>query len=313
MVAVRIPDVQDVSFQETNAIFYMERILELVDKQCFAQSKQIFLSYQQAFEDILSANNIKQLHERVFQKDDWSVDKEKQFYQLLQQSQLNLQYKNTHDYAKELLLHISEPSDKSPSQESFERLRALLADNNAHYIEPDEVDINAFIDGTVEFVVENRKTSQTEKPLEGDPGFYLTDANGKSYRCFIKQVSGAKVGDTLNLKITNIPGLTINAKQAKEQIVYLEPRTIPGDLIEVEVMHLSHTGNSFTFRHHSYDGFLWFKRRGVNKELFNAHTIKPKDKILAKVLYTSEEVKRSHKGQITRLGILKAIPVKRLT
>ena len=82
-------------------------------------------------------------------------------------------------------------------------------------------------------------------------------------------------------------------------------------MIEIELVSLSHTENSFTFRHHSYDGFLWFKRRGVNKAVFNKSTLRPGDRIIAKVLYTTEEEKRAGNGNITRLGIIKAIPVRK--
>lgn len=313
MVAVHVPMVEPDPVLESKSIFYMERILELLSKNCIVQAKRIFSRYHQYMERLLAPELYQQMRHRTEQEDDWTETKEAEFQQFLQQAQANRIPIDIHDYAHELLAHIEEPSSDSATQDAYIRLQRILAENNFHYLEPDEISINTFINARVEFVVENRRASRNnDVMIEGDPGFYLTDAMDNTYRCFIKQVSGAEVGDTQQLKITNIPGMSINGKQAKEKIIYLEPRTEPGDHLEIEVMNVSHTGNSFTFRHHSYDGFLWFKRRGVNKKEFNLQNIKPKDRILAKVLYTSEEVKRSKSGQITRLGIVKAVPVKRL-
>lgn len=313
MVAVHVQEYQQNELSESTYIYYMERILELLKKRCIAQAKSIFEKYHTQIEELLPPDHFKQLCERILPDDDWSIEKEEEFFELLDESSYSRNHVDIHDYAHELLLHIDNPSANTPSQESFDRLNLVLAKNNGCFIEPNEVKINTFIDADVEFVVEKRRAQQDEnKELKGNPGFYLRDSLNKSYQCFIKQVSNVEVGDSLKLKITNIPGNEIDSRQSKETIVYLEPRTMPGELIEVEVMNLSHTGNSFTFRHHSYDGFLWFKRRGVNKEQFNVQSIKPKDKILAKVLYTSEEAKYSHRGQITRLGIIKAVPLKRL-
>jgi len=49
----------------------------------------------------------------------------------------------------------------------------------------------------------------------------------------------------------------------------------------------------------------------VNKALFNQSTLRPGERIIAKVLYTTEEEKRASNGNITRLGIIKAIPVRK--
>lgn len=313
MVAVHLPQVEPDPIWESKSIYYMERILELLSKGCVATAKKIFARYHHSIERLLPSEHYKQLCERITSPDNWSSEKEHQIRQLLKQAQSQNLYPDIHDFAFELLLHLDEPSADSSTQGVYLELQRILAVNAVHFIEPDEIEINTFINAKVEFVVENRRASRDSGSIiEGDPGFYLKDALEQSYRCFIKQAPHAAVGDPLSLKITNIPGLTINSKPSQEKIIYLEPRTEPGDLIEIEVMNESHTGNSFTFRHHSYDGFLWFKRRGVNKSIFNQKNIKPKDRILAKVLYTSDEVKRSHSGQITRLGIVKAVPVKRL-
>lgn len=313
MVAVQVPLIEQDPVMESKSIFYMERILELLSKHCFVQAKTVFYRYHKYMEQMLSPEHFQQMRHRVDQNDDWSTQKENQFQQLLQSAQTSRIPIDIHDYATELLAHIEEPSSDSCTQESYLRLQRVLAENYFHYIDPDEITINTFINAKVEFVVESRRASRdNDVMIDGDPGFYLTDSMDNTYRCFIKQVSGVEVGSTLRLKITNIPGMSIKGKQAKEKIIYLEPRIEPGDSLEIEVMNVSHTGNSFTFRHHSYDGFLWFKRRGVNKKDFNQNNIKPKDKILAKVLYTSDDIKRSKSGQITRLGIVKAIPLKRL-
>lgn len=313
MVAVHIPVTDPDPVLESKSIYYMERILELLSKGCIAAAKKIFARYHTQFEHLLSHEHFQQMGSRITSPDNWSKDKENQFYTLLHQAQSQNTYEDIHDFTLELLLHLDEPSADSSTQGAYFNLQCILAKNAIRFIEPDEIEINTFIDAKVEFVVENRRSNRESSVMvEGDPGFYLTDAIEQSYRCFIKQVPNAAVGDTLRLKITNIPGLSIHSKPVQEKILYLEPRTEPGDFIEIEVMHESHTGNSFTFRHHSYDGFLWFKRRGVNKKIFNHQNIKPKDRIQAKILYTSEEVKRSNSGQITRLGIIKAVPVKRM-
>jgi len=313
MVAVHLPVVEPDPFLESKSIYYMERILELLSKGCMAAAKKVFSRYHSSIEQLLPNEHYKQLCCRITPPDDWSKEKEQHFYLMLSQAQAQPSYIDIHDTAYELLLHLDEPSSDAATQGTYLNLQRILAKNYVHYIEPDEIEINTFMDAQVEFVVENRRASRNNGvPVEGDPGFYLTDTMRQSYRCFIKQVPHVSVGDTLTLKITNIPGMTINSKSVQEKILYFEPRIEPGEIVELEVMNMSHTGNSFTFRHHSYDGFLWFKRRGVNKKQFNQQNIKPKDRILAKVLYTSEEIKRSHTGQITRLGIVKAVPIKRL-
>lgn len=300
--------------QREDAIFYMERILEVIELDCTLLAKKIFDKYQNQFQSLLTAEPFQQIKDRVSVSDNWTAEKEMAFFDRLKSASSFNEYKTVHDVAHEFLLHHDHPAESCPTHDLCDDVNKILAINNASYLEPDEVSINTFIDAKITFVVEQRRAkSKNNQPLEGNPGFHITDALNHSYRCFVKQVSDVEVDDVLQLKITNIPGLAISGNQTNEPIVYLEPRVVPGEKIEVEVLNLSHTGNSFTFRHHSYDGFLWFKRRGVNKEIFNQHTLKPKDKIVAKVLYTSEDVKRSPRGNITRLGVIKAIPLKHIS
>jgi hypothetical protein len=208
------------------------------------------------------------------------------------------EYKTVHDCALEIMSHTS-LTHQNAKTENAAKAESMLAASRAFYVEPDEVMINMSIDTEIKFVVEN-----------GNPGFRIRDAIGQRYRCFVKDVDNLQIGDHLKMKITNIPGFELNTNNRKEIILYLEPRVSQGDIIEIEISSLSHTGNSFTFRHRSYDGFLWLKKREVNKNVFNKHTLGEKDKVLAKILYTTEEIKTSKKGTPTRLGLIKAIPLK---
>lgn len=298
--------------RDRDTLFYMERVLELTEQECFALARRTFERHRRDFAVMLEPGPYEQLESRAMAGDRWSPEKEDEMFENLRNAHSFNEFKAVHDLGLEILLHHQHKAESCPTHWRCDEINQCLAEANAHYLEPDEVAVNTFVDAVIQFVVEQRRPRSPGKPnLEGNPGFHLKDALGRAYRCFVKQVRGVDQGDLLKLKITNIPGMSISNKGVSEPIVYLEPRVTPGDKIEVELLNLSHTGNSFTFRHHSYDGFLWFKRRGVNKELFNRHTLKPKDRIMAKILYTSEEIKVSDRGNVTRLGVIKAIPVKR--
>ncbi len=294
-------------------LFYVERILDIFNEGCVALAHKIYNEYRDECKSILSKENVAYLKQKMEQPDDWSDEKQNTFVERIENARSFGEYQSVHDMCHEILLHHNHRADRCPTHEICYKIQDILARNNMHYLEPNEVNINTFLNASIEFVVDRRRSSsQDNKTLEGNPGFYLSDALGQRYRCFVKQVGHVEVGTEVKVKITNIPGPALNNGKKWEPIVYVEPRVSPGDLIEIELSSLSHTGNSFTFRHHSYDGFLWFKRRGVNKEIFNQNTLHPKDRILAKVLYTTDEMKRGSSGKVNRLGIIKAIPMKRL-
>lgn len=291
-------------------LFYAERVLDLVESGYPSFARYIFTTHFNQFSQLLKTDHLVYLESITASIEPWSHKKERNFWQRMQNAWEFGEYKVVHDCGREILLRQEE--SESSSDSLAEKIIRLLAANANHYIEPDDIAINTFIDAKIDFLVDKRSPRNAcGAPLQGNPGFYLRDALGRRFRCFIKQVTNAQPGEEFRLKITNIPGLVLSSHSEQETILYLEPRVSPGDIIQVELTSLSHTGNSFTFRHHSYDGFLWFKRRGVNKEVFNRSTLNPKDSIVAKVLYTSDEEKRSTNGNITRLGVIKAIPVKR--
>lgn len=296
--------------QEKVLLFYLERVMEQIESGCILLANDTFRRYRNQFGALLKPAHLARLDQVTSQDSNWSAETERVFIERMKNAWEFGEYKTVHDACKEILLHIKTPSNGHT--QIAEQVRELLAANNFFYIEPDSININTFIDANVVFIVEKRKAhNQTQRLLRGNPGFYLEDALGNRYRCFVKQVDDVGVGERLKLKITNIPGIAFATQTMQEPIIYLEPRVSPGDTIEIELGTLSHTENSFTFRHHSYDGFLWFKRRGVNKNLFNQDTLQEGDRIVARVLYTTEEEKRSPSGNITRLGIIKAIPVRK--
>ncbi len=293
-------------------LFYVERILELVEKGCISLAKAAFERNKSKLRSLLSEEIFNRLKNKTQEDLSWNQEKEKSFYERMEHAWSFGEHKSVHDLGHEILFHHNHKADSCPTHDICNEVLERLAANSIHYIEPDSIAVNTFIDATIQFVVENRRPNRDGvKNLEGNPGFYLHDVMDRRYRCFVKQLNEVQVGEMHKLKITNIPGPALTNGKKSEPIVYLEPRVAPGDLIEVELNSLSHTGNSFTFRHYSYDGFLWFKRRGVNKEIFNKNTLQPQDRIVAKVLYTTEEEKRTHSGKVTRLGIIKAIPIRR--
>ncbi|MDP8245661.1 MAG: hypothetical protein P9L94_16370 [Candidatus Hinthialibacter antarcticus] len=297
---------------EAAALYYAERILELSNLGFYQLAQQRFQTYESCLRSMLSAEVLNSLQERTAKPDDWSAQKEQNLMARMKDAVEFNEHKAVHDCAHEILLHHNHRADRCPTHHICDEVIETLAENNAHFIEPGEIDINTSINAEVEFVVEQRRTGGDGRNPQGNPGFYWTDALNRKFRGFIKQVENINVGDNLKLKVTNVPGLTINSREQSEQILYLEPRVSPGDIIEVKLSSLSHTRNSFTFRHHSYDGFLWFKRRGVNKEIFNERTLRPNERLYVKILYTTNEERRSSKGNITRLGVIKAIPFKRV-
>jgi hypothetical protein len=292
-------------------LFYLERLMDQLDSGCNYLARNTFFRYKSHFQSLLQPSHIDRLEQNTQQQNSWTRDDELKFLDRMNNAWLFGEHKTVHDCGQEIMLRQNDKTDVNV--ELVEQVQNLLASNNAYYIEPDNINVNTFINAKVAFVVGQRKSqSNPTKPLAGNPGFYLRDACGLRYRCFIKQVNNIQEGDEVKLKITNIPGLVFATLNTREPIIYLEPRTTPGETIEVEIGSISHTENSFTFRYHSYDGFLWFKRHGVNKRIFNKFTLRPGDRINARVLYTSEEEKRSSSGNITRLGIIKAIPLRRV-
>lgn len=297
--------------QEKVLLFYLERVLEQVDSGCVHLAHQTFNRYRSHFRAMLKSSHLDRLDQITSVSSPWTPIEEKKFLDRMRNAWEFSEYKTVHDCGHEILIHQSHK--QNGNTRTYDEASEILAANNYHYIEPDSIAINTFINASVSFMVEKRKSqNNTQKTLQGNPGFYLSDALGSQYRCFIKQVDRAEIGEHLRLKITNIPGLAFATPTSKEPIIYLEPRVSPGDIIEIELGTLSHTENSYTFRHHSYDGFLWFKRRGVNKNIFNKETLHSGERVIARVLYTTEEEKRSASGQITRLGIIKAIPLRRI-
>lgn len=282
--------------------------MEQVESGCILLANHIFRRYRNQFGAMLKPAHLARLEQITSQNVSWNPEREKQFIDRMKNAWEFGEYKTVHDSGEEILLHLKNPNNGHA--QIAEQVRDILAANNYHYIEPDSININTFLDAPIAFIVEKRKAqNQSQRSLRGNPGFYLEDAAGSRYRCFVKQVDDVDIGEQLKLKITNIPGIAFATQNSQEPIIYLEPRVSPGDTIEIELGTLSHTENSFTFRHHSYDGFLWFKRRGVNKSLFNESTLQEGDRIVARVLYTTEEEKRSSSGNITRLGIIKAVPL----
>ncbi len=306
------PSVSNPSVDEAAALYYAERILELSNLGFYLLAQQRFQTYENCLRSMLSDEVFSSLKQRMAKTDDWSQKKEDNLMARMKDAVEFNEYKAVHDCAHEILLHHNHRADRCPTHYICDEVIEALSENNAMFIEPGEIAINTSINAEVEFIVEQRRSGNDGRNPQGNPGFYWTDALNRKFRGFIKQVDHVNVGEKLKLKVTNIPGLTINSKDQTEQILYLEPRVSPGDIIEVKLSSLSHTQNSFTFRHHSYDGFLWFKRRGVNKEIFNERTLRSNDKLLVKVLYTTNEERRSSKGNITRLGVIKAIPFKRI-
>ncbi|MDX9753917.1 MAG: hypothetical protein RBU29_08150 [bacterium] len=290
----------DTDSQTDATVFYLERMMDLWEKGYSLMAQDLFSRYQSPFAALLPAEPYRYLAEKALQERPWSPKIEQDYYGRLKNAILFGEWQTVHDCAHEILL--SRKIHPNPDDPLYRKVLLYLAQNNFRYIEPNEIQVNTYIDAPVGFVVEN-----------GNPGFRLHDAVGGVYRCFIKDVTDAKVGDVLPLKITNIPGFEINSHHRKETILYVEPRVSPGDFIEVEIASLSHSGNSFTFRHRSYDGFLWIKKRGVNKQQFNPGNLRPKDRVIAKVLYTSDEVKLTAHGSPCRLGLIKAIPIRRMT
>lgn len=323
---------------ESCAAFYLERLLEQLEGECPLVAQRNFVSNNAIFQEVLSGELFQNLKKRVFSAipshtqltpPDWS--------KLIEALKFG-ECRYVHDQCHEFLLRNNHLRGHPNADADLRKAQEVLAECRANYIEPDEICINTFINGRIQFVVSERRQNPKPAPstpsshhngngngnnhsshsdismvhLKGDPGFGLVDALGKRYRCFVKNAERAKLDDILALKITNVTLNTILGEHGEETILYLEPRVHTGDLVMVILEDLSYTGNSFTFRLYSYDGFLWFKRRGINKKAFNSETLHPGDCLIVKVLYTSEEPKCQKDGKIQRLGIIKAIPVRRV-
>lgn len=295
--------------QASPLLFYGERILDLAQNGYVQLARLLYERFEEQWTRVFPPSHAAILRERALQTDAWSDAKQEQLWQRLNDAMMFQYYQVAHDCAHEILLHHQHKAEDCPTHDICEPVGEQLAICNAHYIEPHEIEANAYVDAEVRFWVDKRNASSGGASLKGNPGFYWQDALGTRYRCFIKQADEAHVGDTLKLKITNIPGLQIDTPKGPEPILYLEPRVLPGETLLIELDKLSYTGNSFTFRYNSYDGFLWFKRRGINKEVFNQETLQPGQRIYAKVLYTTDQEKRTREGKVTRLGIIKAIPL----
>lgn len=321
---------QPLDDQSAKAAFHLERLLEQLDGGYPAAAHRTFVTHHAMFRDVLEEELFEALQKRVFSAEPARDEAFALDFARLKDALEFCEYAFVHDQCSEFLLRHSHESGRT-TEKAIQKAEELLAASRMHYLEPDEVRINTAINGRIEFVVSERKikTSSTESmprsildvnrqqgghrdSIPGDPGFTIADTSGRLYRCFVKKVSAATVGDVIHLKITNVTQKTIMGENGEETILYLEPRYHPGEEITVVLDALSYTGNSYTFRLHSYDGFLWFRRRGVNKEKFNTETLRPGDCVVAKILYTSEDPKWQRDGSLQRLGIVKAIPLRRV-
>lgn len=299
--------------REDVAVFYLERLMDQLDRQCFLLAHRTFVRHRSDFLLILEESLLDDLQKRVQSEVPKEIGPPEQVIEKVAHAVQFGEYRTAYDLGTEYILANDGPNASNGHLIVSETIRNLLADARWHFLEPDDIQVNTFVNPEIGFIVNHRGTcARTGQPLEGNPGFSWTDALGQRYRCFAKQVPDARVGDLLRLKITNVTNIFINTTEGKEQVMYLEPRVHRGDQIPIEIESLSHTGNSFTFRLHSYDGFLWFKRRGINKDVFNERSLRAGDRVLAEVLYTTEEIKLGAKGRPQRLGLVKAVPVKRL-
>ncbi len=313
---------------EVKAAFYLERLLEQLDRECPLVAHHTFVTHHTTFRDVLDAALLDALQERVFAAAPGADDVFQPDWKELEHALEFGEYRFVHDTCNEYLLRYSHLRGQPSAESCLRQAQELLARCRMFFIEPEEMRINTFINGRIQFVVSERRSSSNhddfsgnngngngngeKKKLQGDPGFSLVDALGSRYRCFVKQLSDARIDEVVRLKITNITEQTIRGEHGPERVVYMEPRVHSQEQVVIVLDDLSYTGNSYTFRLHSYDGFLWFKRRGVNHREFNPDTLHPGDHIVAQVLYTTEEVKLQRDGRIQRLGIIKAIPVRRV-
>jgi len=187
--------------EENQAVlFYMERILDLTDSGCIQLANNVWERNKAKFQSLLSADHFRRLEEKVNQADDWLAAKEKAYFERLENARIFGEFKSLHNFGREILLHHIHRADECPSHEIVYKVQDRLAVNNVHYIEPDEVAVNTFLDAKIQFIVDQRRsTRQNSRSLEGNPGFYLTDVLGRRYRCFVKQVNHVQVNDILNL------------------------------------------------------------------------------------------------------------------
>ncbi|MFH1744228.1 MAG: hypothetical protein ABIH23_34940 [bacterium] len=299
--------------REEVAVFYLERLMDQLDRQCFLLAHRTFVRHRTDFLMILDENLVDSLQKRVQSEIPQEPDSPNQVIEKVTHAVQFGEYRTAYDLGTEYLLAHDQPDASNGSMKILETIRNLLADARRHYLEPDEVQVNTLVNAEIGFIVDRRGIcAKTGQPLSGNPGFTWIDVMGHRYRCFIKQVPDAEVGDLLRLKITNVTNSFIDTSRGREQVVYLEPRVQKGDLVPIEVLSLSHNKHSYTFRLHSYDGFLWLRHRSVNRKKFNEQSLHPGDRILAEVLYTTDEIKMSPTGNPKRLGLIKALPIKRL-
>ncbi|MBZ0254618.1 hypothetical protein K8I31_01060, partial [bacterium] len=217
---------------EAAALYYAERILELSNLGFHILAQRRMQTYESSLRSMLSQEAFQTLKNRISQSDDWTQQKEQNLMARMKDAVEFNEHKAVHDCAHEILLHHDHRADCCPTHFICDEVIEVLSENNAKFIEPGEIDINTSINAEVDFIVEQRRSSGDGRNPQGNPGFYWTDALNRKYRGFIKQVENIRVGDKLKLKVTNVPGLTINSRDQAEQILYLEPRVLPGDVIE---------------------------------------------------------------------------------
>jgi hypothetical protein len=301
------------STREELAVFYLERLMDQLDRECFLLAHRTFVRHRADFLIILDTELVEGLQRRVQSEVPKELGSPERVVEMVTHAVQFGEYRAAYDIGIEYLLAHDRPNAPNGTLTILETIRNLVADARRFHFEPDDLQLNTAVNTEIGFIVERRGIcAKTGQPLSGNPGFTWVDTIGNRYRCFVKQVENAQVGDLLRLKITNITNSFIETAKGKERIVYFEPRVQKGDIVPVEVLSLSHNGHSFTFRLHSYDGFLWLKHRSVNKTVFNEQNVRVGDRVLAEVLYTTEELKVGSKGTPKRLGLVKALPIRRL-
>ena len=256
------------SSREEVAVFYLERLMDQLDRECFLLAHRTFVRHRNEFLLILDQDLVESLQKRVQSEIPKQMDAGKTIEKVTSAVQFG-EYRAAFDLGTEYLLAYDQPDVSNTSATTLETIKNLLADARWFHLEPDEIQINSFVNAEIGFVVDRRGIcAKTGEPLSGNPGFTWVDCLGQRYRCFVKQVPDANAGDLIKLKITNVTNNFINTSHGKERIIYLEPRVQKGDRIPVEVLSISHNKHSFTFRLHSYDGFLWLRHRSVNRKTF---------------------------------------------
>ena len=153
------------SGREDAAVFYLERLMDQLDRRCFLLAHRTFVRHRSDFSSILEDSLLDNLQKRVQSEVPQEMRSPNEVIEKVTNAVQFGEYRTAYDLATEYLLAHDQPNASNGDLTALETLRDLLAETRRFYVEPDDVQVNTFVNAEVGFVVERRGVCSDRKSV----------------------------------------------------------------------------------------------------------------------------------------------------